>query len=84
MKAEVYVFSREENLDLIMKTFCDCFGIERRDGSNQLCLENNVQKVEIYASPGGMEPGVVQARHKTLNWLICFGDADWDSVDIPT
>lgn len=35
-------------------------------------------------SPGGMEPGVVQARHKTLNWLINFGDADWDCVDIPT
>lgn len=35
-------------------------------------------------SPGGMEPGVVQARHKTLNWLSCFDDADWDKVDTPT
>ena len=35
-------------------------------------------------SPGGMEPGVVQERHKTLNWLICFGNDDWDHVDIPT
>lgn len=49
MKAEVYVFSREENLDFIMKTFCDCFGIERMDGNNQLYLENDVQIVEIYA-----------------------------------
>ena len=49
MKAEVYVFSREENLDLIMDTFCDCFSIERMDGNNHLQLENNVQTVDIYA-----------------------------------
>lgn len=49
MKAEIYVFSREENLDLIMDTFCDCFGIERMDGNNHLHLENNVQSVDIHA-----------------------------------
>lgn len=28
--------------------------------------------------------GVIEQRHQTLNWLIRFGDADWDSVDTPT
>lgn len=49
MKAEVYLFSREDNMDLIMDTFCDCFGIEQMDGNNYLHLENNVQIVEIHA-----------------------------------
>lgn len=35
-------------------------------------------------SPAGLNPGVVNARHKTLNWLICFMDADWDDVDTST
>jgi Domain of unknown function (DUF4272) len=25
--------------------------------------------------------GVVEERHRTLNWLICLGNADWDDVD---
>jgi hypothetical protein len=28
--------------------------------------------------------GVVEERYRTLNWLIRFGDADWDDVDTPT
>jgi hypothetical protein len=28
--------------------------------------------------------GVIEQRHKTLNWLVRFGDADWDHVDTPT
>jgi hypothetical protein len=28
--------------------------------------------------------GVVAERHHALNWLVCFGDADWDDVDTPT
>jgi hypothetical protein len=28
--------------------------------------------------------GVVAERHHTLNWLVRFGDADWDDVDTPT
>lgn len=28
--------------------------------------------------------GVVEQRHHTLNWLVRFGDADWDDVDTPT
>lgn len=28
--------------------------------------------------------GVIEQRHKTLNWLIRFGDGDWDNVDTPT
>jgi hypothetical protein len=28
--------------------------------------------------------GVVEQRHRALNWLTRFGDADWDDVDTPT
>jgi hypothetical protein len=28
--------------------------------------------------------GVVAERHHALNWLVRFGDADWDDVDTPT
>lgn len=35
-------------------------------------------------SLSGVEAGVVQERHKALNWLVCFGDDDWDNVDIST
>jgi hypothetical protein len=36
--------------------------------------------------PGAANPvtGVVAERHHALNWLVCFGDADWDDVDTPT
>ncbi len=45
------------------------------------CVDARIHGMQ---SPGGMEPGVVQARHKTLNWLIRYGDVDWDKVDTPT
>jgi hypothetical protein len=28
--------------------------------------------------------GVVEQRHATLNWLVCFGGDDWDHIDTPT
>lgn len=31
-----------------------------------------------------VDPGVVFERHRALNWLTCFQDADWDDVDTPT
>jgi hypothetical protein len=34
--------------------------------------------------PGGIDGGVVYERHYALNWLIRFGDAEWDEVDTPT
>lgn len=34
--------------------------------------------------PAGLDHGIVQERHKTLNWMICFDDADWDDVPTPT
>ncbi|MCI8668945.1 MAG: DUF4272 domain-containing protein [Lachnospiraceae bacterium] len=34
--------------------------------------------------PAGLEHGVVQERHKTLNWMICFDNAEWDDVSTPT
>jgi hypothetical protein len=34
--------------------------------------------------PASLDPGVVQERHRTLNWLVRFEDADWDDVDAPT
>lgn len=34
--------------------------------------------------PAGIDHGVIQARHKTLNWMIRFMEAEWDDVDTPT
>jgi hypothetical protein len=32
----------------------------------------------------GVVPGVVLERHRALNWLTRFDDAEWDEVDTPT
>lgn len=34
--------------------------------------------------PAGFDASVVQERHRALNWLVLFEDADWDNVDTPT
>ena len=36
------------------------------------------------AAPAGLEPGVIQERHRALNWLVHHEDAAWDEVDTPT
>ena len=42
-------------------------------------------RIHRMSGPAGLDGGVVQARHKTLNWMIRFLDEeDWDKVDIPT
>lgn len=45
------------------------------------CVDARIYGLQM---PGDMNPGVVNARHKTLNWLFCMDDADWDDVDTPT
>ncbi len=45
------------------------------------CVDARIHRMP---APAGMDPSVVHARHKTLNWLICFEDSDWDDVDVPT
>ena len=34
--------------------------------------------------PGGLNPGVVVERHRALNWLVNYMDADWDDVSTDT
>ena len=34
--------------------------------------------------PTSVLPGVVIERHRALNWLVRFENADWDEVDTPT
>ncbi|MCB8932550.1 MAG: DUF4272 domain-containing protein [Fimbriimonadaceae bacterium] len=34
--------------------------------------------------PGGLDPGVVQERHHALNWLIRYGEQEWDVVSTDT
>lgn len=41
-------------------------------------------RIHRFMGPKGLEHGVVQARHKTLNWLIGFDNKEWDDVDTPT
>lgn len=42
------------------------------------------QQVENSPAPAGLEGGVIMERHKALNWITCFKDADWDDVTTPT
>jgi Domain of unknown function (DUF4272) len=35
-------------------------------------------------APAGLESGVVMERHRALNWLISYCDADWDEVGTDT
>ncbi len=41
-------------------------------------------RIHHMTGPAHLDHGVVQARHKTLNWMIRFEDDDWDDVDTPT
>ena len=41
-------------------------------------------QVDKKTAPAGLEPGVIQERHRTLNWLVQFENAAWDEVDTPT
>ena len=34
--------------------------------------------------PAGLDPGVTMERHHALNWLIGYGDLDWDDVTTDT
>ncbi len=36
---------------------------------------------EMFPVPQCIATGVVEERHRTLNWLIRLGNADWDNVD---
>ena len=46
---ELFIFSREENLEKIMDTFMDCFGMPKTDVGNQLSLKNNSVGINIVA-----------------------------------
>lgn len=41
-------------------------------------------RVHGFMGPANIEHGVIMEWHKAFNWLICFGDEDWDHVDTPT
>jgi hypothetical protein len=36
------------------------------------------------APPAGLDAGVIQERHRALNWLVQFDGAKWDDVETPT
>jgi hypothetical protein len=41
-------------------------------------------RVDQSGSAGVLVPGVVSERHYALNWLVKYGDAEWDDVQTPT
>ncbi len=42
-------------------------------------------RVNGLPAPAGMDCGITMERHKSLNWLIGYGEsAPWDQVDTPT
>ena len=42
---ELFIFSREDNLDTIMDAFFECYGVPKHDAGNQLWLKNNKHSV---------------------------------------
>lgn len=46
------------------------------------CVDTRIHNLP---APAGMDKGVVVERHKSLNWLVGYGDkADWDNVSTNT
>ena len=39
---------------------------------------------EMVVASRSLAAPVLAQRHRAMNWLIRFGDADWDYVDTPT
>jgi hypothetical protein len=55
--------------------------VHRRNVPDNLDWATPSQMVPV---PESAAAGVVAERHHALNWLIRYGDADWDNVDTPT
>jgi hypothetical protein len=41
-------------------------------------------RIDGKSPPANLNPGAVMERHHALNWLINYGDADWDDVGTET
>lgn len=57
----------------------DCLDLHQR--LHWIVRQAQVDKKTV---PGSLEPGVVQERHRALNWLVQFDNAAWDEVETPT
>jgi hypothetical protein len=55
--------------------------IDQKPIPADLDWSGNAERIPLRDCPG---VGVVEQRHHALNWLTCFGNADWDDVDTPT
>jgi hypothetical protein len=55
--------------------------IHKRPIPENLDWVSGAKMAPVSACPAA---GVVEERHRALNWLIRFNDADWDDVDTPT
>jgi hypothetical protein len=55
--------------------------IHQREIPVDLDWSNESEMMPVRGCP---TTGVVAERHHALNWLVRFGDADWDDVDTPT
>ncbi|HZV06332.1 MAG TPA: DUF4272 domain-containing protein [Gemmataceae bacterium] len=77
---------KKEILDALQLTLLqhwairDAF-IHQREIPIDLDWNNESEMMPVRGCP---TTGVVAERHHALNWLVRFGDADWDDVDTPT
>ena len=55
--------------------------LNKRPVPKDLDWSSSAERVRAEECPA---VGVVEQRHHTLNWLVCFGGDDWDHVDTPT
>lgn len=53
---------------------------QRRIAAN-LDWKNPTEMIDAAPTMAGR---LIEERHYVLNWLVCFGNADWDDVDTPT
>ena len=41
-------------------------------------------RVESRPAPAGLLESALEYRHRAFNWLVHYGDANWDGVTTPT
>src|SRR6266478_7092699 len=78
--AEAKLLDNAEILDALQLTMLIHWAIRdawihRRNVPANLDWSGKAEMVPVTQSPA---VGVVEERHRTLNWLLRLGDADWD------
>lgn len=58
--------------------------LDATDRNLRLLWAARLAHMENRQSPSGIDGGILSERQHALNWVVQFGDANWDQVDTPT